>query len=68
MSNLSRTVRQAVRVALIGGVTLAASLGLAAPQFNGPVNPNANDRASSWIARAFQTNNPMWPGICRRGS
>lgn len=42
MSNLWRTVRQAVRVALIGGVTLAASLGLAAPQFSGPVNPNAN--------------------------
>jgi hypothetical protein len=40
--DLSGTGWRAVRVALIGGVSLAASLGLASPQFNGPVNPNAN--------------------------
>ncbi len=42
MSDLSRTSRRAMRGALIGGVTLAASLGLAAPQFNGPINPNTS--------------------------
>jgi hypothetical protein len=42
VSDLSRTSRRAVRGALIGGVTLAASLGLAAPQFNGPINPNTS--------------------------
>jgi hypothetical protein len=42
VSDLSRASRRAVRGALIGGVTLAASLGLAAPQFNGPINPNTS--------------------------
>ncbi len=42
MSDLSRTSRRAVRGALIGGVTLAACVALAAPQFNGPINPNTS--------------------------
>jgi hypothetical protein len=65
VSNLLRTRRRAVRGALIGGVTLAASLGLAAPQFNGPINPNTSgqieqlDRSHSpddqpYVAREMQ--------------
>jgi hypothetical protein len=42
VSDLWRTSRRAMRGALIGGVTLAASLGLAAPQFSGPINPNTS--------------------------
>jgi hypothetical protein len=42
VSDLSRTSRRAMRGALIGGVTLAASVRLAAPQFNGPINPNTS--------------------------
>ena len=37
MSNISRTGLRRLRVALVGGATLAASLGLAAPQNNSRV-------------------------------
>ncbi len=37
MSNISRTGLRRLRVALVGGATLAASLGLAAPQVNSRV-------------------------------
>lgn len=42
MSRAFGASRRVVRVAVIGGVTLAASLGLAAPQFTNPNSPYLN--------------------------
>ena len=42
MSNISRTGSRRLRVALLGGATLAASLGLAAPQMINSRVPTAD--------------------------